>query len=132
MHGVGTNWCYLQLLGIQDYSQDVAWALEQCPQPPVLIGHSMGAFAVLRLLQHRQFSLAGLVLMSPGSPENHFASALRFLLGFPLSYYKLNLMNASPKNLWSWIMTGEEMRRLMLSTASSLGHSAKGSSQDAA
>ena len=119
-HGADANWCYLQLLGIQDYAQDIAWALEQCPRPPVLIGHSMGAFAVLRLLQRREFNLAGLVLISPGSPENHFASALRFLLDFPLSYYKLNVMNASPKNVWSWIMTGEEMRRLMLSTASSL------------
>jgi pimeloyl-ACP methyl ester carboxylesterase len=119
-HGDDADWFSLQLLGIGDYRQDVAWAIEQCDQPPVLIGHSMGAFAILQLLQRHEIRLAGLVLMSPGSPENHFAAALRFLLDFPLSSYKLNALNALPKPIWPWIMTGEEMRRLLMSPATSL------------
>jgi hypothetical protein len=43
------------------------------------------------------------VSLSP--PDNHFDSALRLLRDFPLLCYKLNVMNASPQHLWSWMMT---------------------------
>jgi non-heme chloroperoxidase len=119
-HGADPVWLHLQLLGIEDYVQDLVWALQQCPEPPVLISHSMGGFVTLRLLQRQQVHLAGLILMSPASAKCHFESVFRLLRDFPLLCYKLHLMNASPKYLWPWMMTRAEVRRVMLSGASSL------------
>jgi pimeloyl-ACP methyl ester carboxylesterase len=85
----------------------------------------MGGFATLRLLQRQQVRLAGLILMSPASAHSHFESALRLFRDYPVLCYKLHLMNSSPKYLWPWMMTRAEVRRLMLSRASSLETSEK-------
>jgi pimeloyl-ACP methyl ester carboxylesterase len=120
-HGNDDAACpWLHTLGIRDYVRDLQWALKKCPRPPVVVAHSMGGFVTLKLLQRERWELAGLVLMSPASPNNHFNSAIRMYFDFPVLCYKLNLMNAVPKGVWPWLISVEELRTLLLSDATSL------------
>jgi pimeloyl-ACP methyl ester carboxylesterase len=105
----------LHSLRIDDYVGDLAWGLEQCPEPPVLVAHSMGAFVALRLLQRRNLALKGLVLVSPASAATHRDAAQRMLLDHPLLCGKLQMINSVAQPLWPWIMTLAEMRKLMFS-----------------
>jgi pimeloyl-ACP methyl ester carboxylesterase len=119
-HGNGTPSPCLHTVGISDYVRDLAWALQQCSQPPVVIAHSMGGFVAIKLLQQQMPQLAGLVLLSPASPRHHFESAMKMYQYFPLLCLKLNMMNSIPKSFWPWIISPAEVRRLLLSDANSL------------
>ena len=119
-HGVDAQWCCLQMLGIADYIEDLVGAVEQCQAPPILIAHSMGGFVAQQLLQTQPIDLAGLVLISPASPETHLGSALQLLCNDPLLCHKFQLVSLLPAEVWPCVITPDEARRLMLSDASSL------------
>ncbi len=50
-HGASAGRERLNDFGLADYAEDVALAAAQLPRPPVLIGHSMGALVVQKLLE---------------------------------------------------------------------------------
>jgi len=50
-HGASVGHERLDDFGLADYAEDVALAAAQLPRPPVLIGHSMGALVVQKLLE---------------------------------------------------------------------------------
>lgn len=52
---------------LADYLADVEQVLQQIPKDPVLIGHSMGAVVVQKLLEKKDFPAA--VLMAPSPPD---------------------------------------------------------------
>ncbi len=80
-HGKSDGAAELHTLGIDDFVDDVGGVLDRLPAPPVLIGHSMGAVIVERLLE-RSPARAG-VLLSPVPPNGTLESATRLLLSHP-------------------------------------------------
>jgi pimeloyl-ACP methyl ester carboxylesterase len=52
---------------LSDYLADVRAAIGALPRPPVVVGHSLGALVVQRLIGH--VKMAGVVLVSPLPPE---------------------------------------------------------------
>ncbi|MFC4161664.1 alpha/beta hydrolase [Chitinimonas lacunae] len=87
-HGTLASW------GIDDYVDDLAWAVGQIEahhgRPPILIAHSMGAFVALRLA--RQRLLPGLALLAPVPPAGLLGSTLSLLWRDPLLLWELNLV----------------------------------------
>ncbi len=53
-----------------DYAQDIttmaAFAREQLPEPLMMVAHSMGGLAAVRMCQDKDLRVAGLVLSNPG------------------------------------------------------------------
>ncbi len=119
-HGGSPGYARLWMFGIDEYVRDLAYALQQMPSRPVVIAHSLGTFVVQRLLDRELLDLAGVVLLSPTSPAVHFGVALRMMLDHPWLCWKMSLMNSLPKLVWRFAVSPGEMRRLMLSDASSL------------
>lgn len=50
-HGASAGRGQLNDFGLADYAEDVARAVAELPQPPVLVGHSMGAMVVQKYLE---------------------------------------------------------------------------------
>lgn len=71
-------------LSLRDYAQAVIRAIDACPTPPVLVGHSMGGLVVQLAAARRP--VAGLILLSPspawGQPVT---SAFELSTGFMLA-----------------------------------------------
>jgi pimeloyl-ACP methyl ester carboxylesterase len=69
--GHGGRW------GFRDYVHDVLQAIIELPRPPVVIGHSMGALVVQRVLE-RYPAAPGAVLLAPaGTPRQGLETGLR-------------------------------------------------------
>lgn len=60
---------------LADYLADVEQTLQQIPKDPVLIGHSMGAVVVQKLLEKKDFPAA--VLMAPSPPDGLIAPMMQ-------------------------------------------------------
>lgn len=78
---------------LRHYEHDVLQAITELPAPPVLVGHSLGAVVVARVLERYRSAPAG-VLLSPPPPDHGLAllgalarhdpaTLLRALLGRP-------------------------------------------------
>ena len=94
---------------VRDYVNDVAQVAGSLPRPPILVGHSMGAFIVQKYLETG--TAAGAVLLAP-MPHYGFAStAIRFLLNDPIGVLKANLSGS----LKPVISTPGKARRLFFS-----------------
>lgn len=83
-HGASRGRGHLDSLGIDDYIKDVAEVASALPEPPVLIGHSMGGFVVQKYLEKHQAPAA--VLMSSAPPQGLMSAA------FGLMFQKPGLM----------------------------------------
>lgn len=67
----------------RDYAHDVLQAIIDLPAPPILIGHSMGALIVQRVLE-RYPAAPGAVLLAPaGTPAHGITAGLRLLARKP-------------------------------------------------
>lgn len=71
----------LFVAGLDDFVADVEYVAEALPAPPVLIGHSMGAAIVERLLATQPVRAAALV--APVPPAGLLAMAARLATGQP-------------------------------------------------
>ncbi|MBM0276215.1 alpha/beta hydrolase [Micromonospora tarensis] len=58
----------LNSFGLRDFTDDVRSVLSDLPEPPVLIGHSMGAAVTQRILTGEPDAVRGAVLMSAPPP----------------------------------------------------------------
>ena len=85
--GHGGSWLKRQRFGLEDYVDDLEVAIARLPTRPVLIAHSLGALAAVRLL--KRVALPGAVLMAPVPPDGVLRSMLRLAQLSPASVAKL-------------------------------------------
>ena len=87
-HGTSRRREFLDTYSIDNYVADVAEAVDGLPQPPVLIGHSMGGFVVQKYLERHPAPAA--VLMCSVPPQGLAASAFGMLFSKPSLLSDLN------------------------------------------
>ncbi|MDX9994689.1 MAG: alpha/beta hydrolase [Rhodocyclaceae bacterium] len=78
----------LDSCSIDDYVNDVVEAIATLPEPPVLIGHSMGGFVVQKYLEKHDAPAA--VLMCSVPPQGLASSAVSMFFGKPGLLVDLN------------------------------------------
>ena len=88
-HGNSAGRERLRWSSIADYVQDVARVAQRLPQPPILIGHSMGGLVVQKYLEHESAPAA--VLLASLPPGGAIATVLRTIAQQPLVFLKMNL-----------------------------------------
>ena len=88
-HGASQSPARFRLARIADYVADVAQAVEQLPDPPVLVGHSMGGLVVQKYLEERTVPAA--VLLASVPVKGVLRTTLRIALRHPLAFLKANL-----------------------------------------
>lgn len=86
-HGQSEGHEELDELGLAEYAEDLAMAVETLPAPPVLIGHSMGTLVVQRYLA--KHPAAAVALLSPVPPSGTGGSASRLALTEPAFFEEL-------------------------------------------
>lgn len=83
-HAAGDRASAVTGLSLRDYAEAVTRAIDACPFPPVLLGHSMGGLVVQLAAARRP--VAGLILLSPSPPWGQpLSSAFDFGAGFALA-----------------------------------------------
>jgi len=89
-HGSSRGRERLDSLSIADYVADVVEVVSQLPQPPVLIGHSMGGFVAQKYLESHA-ARAG-VLMCSVPPQGLMSAAFGMMFSHPSLLTDLNRM----------------------------------------
>jgi non-heme chloroperoxidase len=87
-HGGSRRRDRLDSYSIDDYVNDVAETAAGLPEPPVLVGHSMGGFVVQKYLERHAAPAA--VLMCSVPPQGLAASAVSMFFGKPGLLVDLN------------------------------------------
>lgn len=94
-HGNSEGREALRWTRIADYVQDVANTARQLPGPPILIGHSMGAFIIQKYLE--KYDAPGAVLLSSPPPGGFLPASVRVARRRPFTFTKVNLtLSLSP------------------------------------
>ena len=94
-HGNSEGHESLRWTRIADFVEDVAAAARQLPNPPILIGHSLGGFIVQKYLEDHD--APGAVLLSSPPPAGMLGTALRVARRRPLVFARINLtLNLRP------------------------------------
>jgi len=88
-HGGSEGRENLRWTRIADYVEDVRAAVRQLPEPPILIGHSMGGFILQKYLEEND--APGAVLLSSPSPNGLASTALRIASRHPLVFARVNV-----------------------------------------
>ncbi len=109
-HGASGGRDTLFVTGLDDFAADVEHVAAGLPAPPVLIGHSMGAAVVERLLATRPVRAAA--LLSPVPPAGLLPMAARFAAEQP--EYLLQLSQFDPARLTTRVL--EVLRPLYFSS----------------
>jgi pimeloyl-ACP methyl ester carboxylesterase len=94
-HGESGGRATLFVAGIDDYAADVETIMARLPAPPILIGHSMGAAVVERLLGTRP--LRAIALLAPVPPAGLLPMAARLATERP--DYLLQMSQLDPTRL---------------------------------
>ena len=87
-HGASGGIETLFVAGLDDFAADVAYVAATLPEPPVLIGHSMGAAIIERLLATQ--SLRAAALVAPVPPAGLLAMAARLATDQPEYAFQLS------------------------------------------
>lgn len=85
--GHGQKGWRLNRLGLESYVEDLRTVVARLPRLPVIVGHSLGGFVTLRLLE--QMSLPGALLLSPVPPDGVVRSMVGLAVRSPVSVAKL-------------------------------------------
>jgi pimeloyl-ACP methyl ester carboxylesterase len=88
-HGKSEGREKLRWARIADYVEDVESVVRQLPNPPILIGHSMGGFVIQKYLENH--AAPGAVLLSSPPPRGLVGTALRIARRRLLVFAKVNL-----------------------------------------
>lgn len=99
-HGASPGHETLFITGLDDYAADVEQVAAGLPSAPVLIGHSMGAAVVERILATRPIHAAA--LLSPIPPGGLLPMAARLAAEKP--DYLMQLMHFNPSRLTSHVL----------------------------
>jgi pimeloyl-ACP methyl ester carboxylesterase len=97
-HGASSLSKPLKSCSIADYVDDVHAVVVTLDRPPVLIGHSMGCWVVLKYLEN-QDAPAG-ILMAPGTPQGLRRWAFRTILRHPWIVLRSNTFG-NPADLFN-------------------------------
>ncbi len=84
-HGNSANSKSLKQVCIDDYVEDVASIAYEMPQPPVVVGHSMGGLIAQRFAAH--YPTAGVVLMAPSPVSGMYSQSWRLLQTHPWQFF---------------------------------------------
>ncbi|UFJ41783.1 alpha/beta hydrolase [Brevibacillus humidisoli] len=102
-HGESESMEQLQTCSLRDYVDDVLQAIQLIQNKPVLIGHSMGAAVVQKILHLHPDKIKAAVLMSPVPPNGMWKDVLRLPWGgglYPTSVDQsiaaVSIKNAAP------------------------------------
>src|SRR5277367_2901877 len=76
LRGHGSSEGVLSWSGLSDYVEDLASAMAPLPEPPVLIGHSLGGLVVQHALAHHPCRAAVLLATMPPSGATSLAMHL--------------------------------------------------------
>jgi pimeloyl-ACP methyl ester carboxylesterase len=109
-HGSAPGRKRLRWTRIAEYVEDVAKAADALPEPPVVIGHSMGGLVVQKYLESH--TAAGAVLLASVPPAGVLLTTLRFLNRHPVQFLKTNLL----LSLWPIVETPELAREMFFSS----------------
>lgn len=88
-HGASSGHEKIRWHSVKDYVADVAEVANKLPQPPVVIGHSMGGLVVQKYLE-TYHAPAG-VLLASCPPKGVLRTTLNIVRNHPLSFLKTNL-----------------------------------------
>lgn len=88
-HGQSGGAARLRWTSAADYLADIAETAAQLPQPPIIIGHSMGGYLVQKYLE--RVTLPGAILLASVPPQGVWRVALQSARRFPGKFLKLNL-----------------------------------------
>jgi pimeloyl-ACP methyl ester carboxylesterase len=88
-HGQSRGQEQLRWSSVKDYVADVAETVAKLPQPPVIIGHSMGGYVVQKYLEST--TLPGAVLLASVPSRGVIGTTLRIMRHFPKQFAKTNL-----------------------------------------
>lgn len=108
-HGASRSARPLRKLGIRDYVEDVAQVVAGLPSPPVLVGHSMGAFVVQHLLQRQP--AAGAVLLASVPPRGAWRATWHAARRHPGAFARVNLQ----RRLYPMVETVARARDVLFS-----------------
>lgn len=81
-HGLNRQRGLLHQLGLNDYANDLEQAVGMLDQPPIIVGHSMGARVIQRYLR-RGHSARAAIFLAPVPSSGTGASAARLALRYP-------------------------------------------------
>lgn len=109
-HGQSEGHQYLHTWRLADYVADLEKAVATMPQPPVLIGHSMGGMVVQKYLETLP-TIAGVVLMASVPPQGLLPSNLHMAMRHPFLFQQMVLFLLLGPSYGSTDM----MRRLLFS-----------------
>lgn len=90
-HGGSAGRQQLAVTTLADYVDDVEQAVSRFPQPPVLVGHSMGGMVVQKYLE-RHADVPGAVLMASVPPQGLGLPTLRLMLRDPWLLWQVSLI----------------------------------------
>ena len=99
-HGASAGHATLFVTGLDDFAADVEHVASGLPAPPVLVGHSMGAAIVERLLATRPVRAAALI--SPVAPSGLLSMAARLATESPEHLF--NLAQFDPARLSTHVL----------------------------
>ncbi|MCJ7686429.1 MAG: alpha/beta hydrolase, partial [Desulfobacteraceae bacterium] len=88
-HGDSERPAHFRWMRIADYVEDVAQVVDQLPEKPVMVGHSMGGLVVQKYLEEHTAPAA--VLLASVPVKGVFRTTLRIALRHPLAFLKANL-----------------------------------------
>src|SRR5437763_4442327 len=94
-HGRSPGAKTLFMTGLADYEADVEYAVAQLPEPPILIGHSMGAAIVELIVAKRPVRAAA--LLAPIPPAGLLSVATRLAAAHP--NYMMQMGGLDPSRL---------------------------------
>lgn len=90
-HGRSEGRQQLPMTALADYVEDIEQVVARLPQPPVLVGHSMGGMVVQKYLE-RHDDVPGVVLMASVPPQGLCLPALQLMLNDPWLFWQVSLM----------------------------------------
>ena len=99
-HGASGGYDTLFMAGLDDYAADVERIASSLPEPPVLIGHSMGAAVIERLLATRPIRAAA--LLAPVPPAGLLVVASRLAAERP--DYMLQMNHLDPGRITGQVL----------------------------
>jgi pimeloyl-ACP methyl ester carboxylesterase len=109
-HGSAPGRKRLRWTRVAEYVADVADAAAAMPEPPVLIGHSMGGLVVQKYLESHAAPAA--VLLASVPPTGVLLATLRVLNRHPLRFLRSNLT----MSLWPIVETPDLAREMFFSS----------------
>ncbi|MBL8258971.1 MAG: alpha/beta fold hydrolase [Candidatus Competibacteraceae bacterium] len=95
---------------LADYVADLAQAVAAMPQPPLLVGHSMGGMVIQKYME-RAPAVAGVVLMGSVPPQGLLPSNLHMAMRHPFLFQQMALFSVLGPSFGSIDL----MRRLLFS-----------------